>query len=85
MLIINIEELPKGKIFNCCSYNMMKFLEDHNIKNIEPVTKKWNKKKEKWVDCYVFIETPYLNELRLEWIKRKQDGNLYFDKESGVT
>lgn len=79
MLFVNADELPKEMIFNCCSYPMMKFLTDHEVQYVK-VCKKWNKRKEDWVDCYVFMETPRLNELRREWTTRKESGNLYYKK-----
>lgn len=81
MQIENIEEL-NVKIFPCCSFNMKNFLTDNGILYVS-TCQKYNKRKAKYVDCWNYIETEELNKLRVEWTKRKEDGNLYYKRKSG--
>ena len=81
MQIENVEELDV-KIFHCCSINMKNFLVENGISYIN-VTQKFNKRKDKYVDCWNFIETEKLNILRTEWKERKENGNLYYAPKRG--
>ena len=72
MLIKNVNEMDKEKLFFCKSPNLKRFLtENHNIQYV-------NKKKQGFKYVWIFLKTSKLDIALSEWSQNKKDGNFIF-------